>query len=564
MTNVMTSASGIAMLRFIPEPAHSYSVIGYAGGTSFQGDIPQADDRVKLQGSINGRRVSYQLLNDESPSDKYKLFTFNRFNGLFEIDDVKTDGIIMLENAPKVITLFLTDKEHNIISECTVAPKYTMSYELTAADTLTFDDNLSYSFQPIIDSCIVMARLVPENDLLACSLEESLLYTADYSSPIPFPIFIFQGGSAERGRDLLAWLNTVTFRRFNLKETIEKGNDIYTYQPEQVMTFSGWIEQTNKHPQHGGTLIAYHSKRNLVYDTDVDENGRFRIGVDDFAEGEGFYLQAINSKGKAEFVTYHIDDETFPVVVNNRRYRLFRNRYAETETAVGEMSVMDYTVGRDSLRNYIFPDISVKARLREETPPKDTPQFYNTNYIDREEIEAWDFQTVWDILQHMPGVIATKDDNFSNEKEAGKGNGTTYKITSVRGASSMRVGGFSGSDNNLVVLIDGSRYSSEQFEYVLHINASEIESIELLRPWQTNAYVSGAINGALLIKTRNYKERPDLVSKGAIYSPTGLSILQDEYRGKVSTPTQKGTYRLIVDLLAGNCIESFEHRFVVE
>lgn len=560
-----TSTSGITQLLFIPELSQQYCVAGDICGLKFIQELPAPTQAIKLQGSLNGKRISYQLLNGETNRADYLLCTFDRINGLVTVDDVKTSGILILENAPRLVTLFLTDKSHNIISECTVSAKYEMTASLQAADTLRLGEEIKYYLHGAKEGCTVMARIVPENDLLVHHGESDLVYLSDFSSPLPFPIMMFDEGNEQRGRDLQAWLATASFKRFNIKEAIEKGESIYAFQPEQVMHFSGWIEQKNKRPMHGGTLIAYHTKKDFVYDTGIDSNGQFCIAVDDFAEGEGFYLQALNTKGKSDFVNYHLDDETFPAILNHSKWQLPRNRYADTETSFGRFDSSNYTVGRDSIRNYRLPSISIKAKLREEEPPKDTPQFYNTNYVDRETIEKRNFQTLFEILQDMPGVIATYDDNFSNElggqsrAEDGSDPNRSLRLTNTRGASVLHK-----QNNDLPVIIDGDRYGQAEYGYVFTIPATQIESVELLRPWQTNAYISGAVNGAILVKTRDYKERPNLVSKGAMYFPTGLSKLQGTFQGVLSPPNEKGTYRLAVDMIWDKGVESFDHIFVVE
>ncbi|MDO4746205.1 MAG: hypothetical protein Q4B18_06595, partial [Bacillota bacterium] len=62
------------------------------------------------------------------------------------------------------------------------------------------------------------------------------------------------------------------------------------------------------------------------------------------------------------------------------------------------------------------------------------------------------------------------------------------------------------------------------------------------------------------------KKPKPLPSKGAMYSPTGLSPLSHPYK-EIASPALKcskpGNYRLIVDVITDSDIRSYEHAFQV-
>ena len=136
------------------------------------------------------------------------------------------------------------------------------------------------------------------------------------------------------------------------------------------------------------------------------------------------------------------------------------------------------------------------------------------------------------------------------------GIGKIWEITNKRGVSLF-------GDNSLPILMDGVKFTSDDYDFILYTPAFEIESVELLRPWQTLAYTNGAINGAILVKTRAYKDRPPLPSKGAMYTPTGISKLDGTFQPEKWIANQSGLYRLIVDVFTDKEIRSYEHRFEV-
>ena len=576
LVSVKTSDAGMAIVNFIPQSGQKYHLAGDIDGTDYRFPVPETTESVKIQGMLNGKRLNYQILNAETDLNHYHVYTYDRMNGITQLPSVLSQGIILLEEAPKVLSIFLTDSMRNVLSEATVASRYLTENTLQVSDTLFVGDTISYNLAGLSPNDKIMVRLVPENDLLTSHAETELNYLADYTSPLPFPARMYAGNKMERNHNLHAWLSTASFKRFKLQEALEKGTEIYTYMPEEVLTFSGWIEKKTKRPMSNGELVAYHTTNDYVYDVKLDESGRFHIAVDDFLEGETFFLQAVTQKGKPDFANYHVDDETFPGLENNRPFVLPVSRYAATEITIGNMLDLKYTVDKDKVRNYALPNVTVKARLKTE---KDVPtnKFYSTNYADREKIEERSFGSLYDILQDMPGIIIRKDasgddNDVADGKTSTSGIDANWKagrpskenftqswaIYSTRGISVL-----SKKDASLPVIVDNIKYMKDDLNFVLYMPAFEIESVELLRPWQTLAYTSGALHGAILVKTRRYKDRPDLPSKGAMYTPTGLSKQDGTFEQKPLVANQPGVFRLIVDVITDSDIQSYEHFFKV-
>ena len=577
---VQTSASGIAALSFIPRAGGKYHLKTRIDETDYQFPLPELATGVKIQGTLNGKRLNYQVLNAEADLSAYRLYTFDRMNGLSAFAEVKPQGIVQLENAPAVMTLFLTDANHQILSEATVASRYLMEGSLQAPDTVAVGEGIRYELAELPEGSKVMTRVVADNDLLVTHAETELNYQSDYASPLPFPSQMYSQDAAGRNRDVYAWLATATFKRFNLRDALSKCTDIYTYLPEDVLSFTGWIEKKTLRPMANGQLVAYHTENDFVYDVSLDEGGRFRIAVDDFWDGERFFLQAVTPKGKPDFANYHVDDETFPALANYRRFVLPNSRYAESEVIVGNDFDLKYTVGKDKVRNYTLPNVTVKARLKTE---KDVPtnKFYSTNFKDQEEIEERAFGTLYDILRDMPGITIMQVDDTGSDSgsdngviesiiatswgsnrpsKGGDGSGRTagrkWSILTNRGASLL-------GENSIPILVDGVKFTAQDYDFILFMPAFEIESVELLRAWQTLAYVTGAINGAIMVKTRGYREREPLPSKGAMYTPTGLSKLGGTMKEHPWLADKPGAYRLIVDVFSPEGIQSYEHRFEV-
>ena len=518
--------------------------------------MPEATRDIKVQGSLNGKRLSYQILNNSSRGNV--LYTYDRHNGLTRTDIGRESGILMLNEAPEVVTIFLTDADNRILSEYTLSGKQTRHKGMQLPETVKVNEAIRYELPELKEGSRVIARIVAENDLLASSAEGALKYLSDFTSPMPFPRHLYAADVAEFNNDLHAWLSTAKLQRFNLAEALAKDTALYAYAPEQMLTFSGKIEKKSGHPMRDGQLVAYHTINDYVYDASLaGDSARFTLAVDDFKDGEEFFLQAITPKGKPDFASYQLDEEIYPALENKRRFRLPISRYAESEVIVGNDFNLNYTVDQNNERNYTMPNVTVKARLRTEKV-KDTHEFYATNYVSREEIEGRPHRDLFNILEDMPGIIVGKV--WTEEQ------GEVYTLISTRGSNTLPSNDPRKMTNHvaLPILVDGVRVSD--YNIVFTMPSAEIESVQFLRPWQALAYTFGAINGAIIVKTRNYKQKEPLPSKGAMYSPTGLSPLSYPYK-EVTSPAmacnEPGRYRLMVDVITDSGVQSYEQAFSV-
>ena len=560
LSTVQTSASGMAQLRFIPAMNENYYLTGNIDGRDYRFPLPNATNDTKIQGSLKGKRLSYQILNGHEEGSM--LYTYDRLNGLTRTNVERENGILMLNEAPETATLFLTDADNRILSEYTLANKQEREEGIQASNTIKLNETIRYELPSLPEGSRVMTRIVADNDLLTTSGEKALKYLSDYASSLPFPRHLYAADEAEFNNDLHTWLSTARFQRFNLAEALAKDTALYVHDPEQVMTFSGKIEKKSGHPMKDGQLVAYHTTKDFVYDTSLsNDSARFLIAVDDFMEGEEFYLQAITAKGKTDFAEYLVDEETYPALQNNHPFRLPISRYAESEVIVGNDFNLNYSTDKNNERNYTLPNVTVKARLRSEKA-KETHEFYTTNYIDREELEKRPNRNLYEILFDMPGLIVDKQMDYKTGK-------IKLSVMSNRGHSAIPKKMSDGTSVLVTVplIIDGSRISdTDQYLSILEMGTFELESVQYLRPWQASAYTFGAVDGVIVVKTRGYKEQDPSPSKGVTYAPTGLYPLSHPYK-EIALPALKcnkpGNYRLIVDVITDSDIRSYEHAFQV-
>lgn len=555
ITSTQTSRAGLALLRFIPQQDCRYFLTTESGETF---ELPMAaTGGCQIHGDLKGNRISYRIQGTEVP-ESFRLCTYDRRNGVVEYDmGQKSSGIILLNGHPEVVSLFLTDKEGKVMSESTLCAPVSRDRSFPEmSDTLWVGDTLRYVLPPMEGDSRIWARVVSD-DQPAYPMEASLRYEADYKSPLPFPVSVYASSETEARNDLYMWLCSAGFKRFDLKEVLQKRQGMYRYMPEENLVFKGKVMDTNGRPLKGGHLVAYHTGRNFVYDTDVESDGSFAIAVDDFQEGESFYLQGQSAKGKFDYYTYLIDNDTFPSVSAIRRYSsLNRN---DGYLAAQEETGTQWTDTAD-MRNIQLPEVEIKARLRG-APPKSTQKFYEMNYVDRKKMEDYGYRTLYEVFQSMPGIqIRQGTDNEDSPFP-------TYRLHSTRGASTLSSGGSEKMNgSSLVVLLDGFRMDENDMLSIMNMPLSEVESVELLKPWQTIAVVGGAIDGCVCIKTRAVSvPKPEEGTKGIYYTPLGLSgALSPQQPERLPWIADKpGRYNLFLDVVTDTDVRSYVCPFQV-
>ena len=161
---------------------------------------------------------------------------------------------------------------------------------------------------------------------------------------------------------------------------------------------------------------------------------------------------------------------------------------------------------------FSLPEIVVKNRVLKEEE-RHSERFYQNDYKGRGEIQKKNYLSLLQILQDMPGIRVMRE-NATNVDGAGLSiNSTGLQIRPTRGNSTL-------AGAEIPVLLDGSRV---ELNSILHMPVEEIESVEYLKAWQALAYVAGAIDGAISIRTREKDNPASIRSKGCFVTPLGLT-----------------------------------------
>ncbi len=569
VAKAVTSPSGFATFSFIPLEGVTYEIAGSSDSYSRRYPVPAVDiTAVKLLCSLTGRRLAFNIVGGIGPIPAERhIYVYDRFNGLSHLELIGNSGVVEFAVDPSVVTLFLTDGDHNIVAERTVAQpasRTDTSPVLAMSDTVVSAGELQFALQDYLPdtSAIVIKRIVPDNESLAASAVEALCFHSDFDSPLPFPSRIGNGSPADGRSDIQAWLSTARFKRFTIKDVAVNDTAIYSFMPEMALSIEGQAVRKKKFPVKSGTVVAYNTRNYFVYDVPVTEDGRFRIAVDDFDEGTEFFVQYINDKGKAEWLEFKMPDDSYPPVFIDSRLRNTDLKYFRRSG----IAMNDSVDG-----SYLLPDVIVKARAQMEKH-EDSKTFYGFRYKDRDEIERRHYHRLLDVLKDMPVIEVYKGRPFPTEEEEEKmlianknydstvshGPGESRWIIRTRRGTSLLF-----KNPSIPLLLDGTKYEEDMYDMILNMSADELESVEYLAPSEAQRYSTYALNGAVLVKTRGLSRPIDKRSKGMVLRPAGLTDSPDALPEQLFAPSSPGHYRLLVDVIGRKGIHSFQRSFEV-
>lgn len=545
----VTPSSGLQTIRLHPNEGDEFNLSVNSQGEHFLFPLPERQgEGHTLQAVINRNKIYYKVISAKEPIGKERLFVYYAGMGLEEIGltEKQRSGIIsVVREDDGLFVLILADQKGNIISQTTLWKKEmqpTLSLEkkqYTSEELLRLQTDLQ-------DTVYTYCRVVKSNQLASSAIIQSEL-GSELASPVPFPSSYLTASSKETLKEVEAWMRTTRLARFHLPDVIREDFK-YRYQPETIQLFTGKVTYKSDKPLKGGTIVAYNTETDEVNVGVVSEQGHYTIPVSDFLEGNHFFLQAHPPKGRVDFYKYIPDDDTFPLISNHYRQNRIRRKYAETTVGYQDSSDFFYQVDEAGNRDYIMPEITVKARSRQEKHVS-TEKFYKINHIDEEAIDERNYSRLEDIIQDMPGV---------NIVYVEEGNKPVPILKSLRGVSTSH----NGEKTGIPILVDGVRMElQEAFDM---ISPQQIRSVEFLKPWQTNAVTFGAIDGALSITTRGAK-RENAVSKGFFYYPMGLTMGEEYSKSQIRTPSEAGEYELLVDVITmENTVYSYRLPFTVK
>lgn len=288
------------------------------------------------------------------------------------------------------------------------------------------------------------------------------------------------------------------FRTINKEEfeLIMQGNYNLRYYPEQTLSIGGKVmKEFRRKFKKGGKIVTFSHQTGAIYEYDIDNNGNFLFAINDFKDGEIFFLQAYDKKGKSYYYDIDIPEPTFPnATVPDIEWK------NEQSTLPNNVSIK-----LDTIRTHWIPEIKITARLKKDDFY--SPKFYKINYMEREDLLKRNYVTLEQIIEAMPGV------------EIGVDSLGRKAVLSRRGGSIL------GKKPIVKFKIDGAWASSHLLSVVeAELNVQDIASIEYIPAARSFAiHGPNAFYGVILVTTRKGTDKEYIQSKGVRYQPLGLS-----------------------------------------
>ena len=555
LANGQTTPSGFQQMQYIPQHGKRVELHANLEGGIHTFALPIATEGATLQMAGNTRRMSYQVLLSGLSADSLNLYCFHQDIGLKALDiRTQQSGIIDLKGiGAGVLTLFLTDSNPNILAERSCYVHKEEEQPIQPLEKTLYRPGEVFSMPASQEKTLV--RFYPEDYWCSAHAETALNGTSDLTSELRFPIHYYSADEKTRRLELDCWLATTRFERFDLKKVMQEGFH-YQYPYENALTIEGYVTDQYKKRIKEGVLNAFNTESGSAHQGELDEEGNFSIPVTDFAEGDVFFLSCMaGKKQKGGQYKYHFKDEVYPGVVNLLPVGK-EKALGNVEVEIGTDSQSDYGIDKDNL----LPEVRVKARTKADNHVP-TKEFYNTHFVD---VEAKDkYHDFASIIADIPVISLDVTKEIDPKTKQIK---VTYNIFPNRGQSLFGENGNNKEEAGAVILVDCMRITANEAVQFLPF---ELSTVEYLPPKDAMKITSGAIYGALVIKTRGVKKgKKNIPAQGIQYMPMGLAnmdILHTEWeRQSCKVPIQEGKYRVLVDRISDKGeVHSYEYRIEV-
>ena len=531
-----TTSSGFQQVRLALDKNKQYQVLAKVGDEHFEYVFPACEEGSTLQVIHSRNKALVRILHSEGIQKPFHLYSYHDRLGMQKIEYSQDLALINTEKVPSgCLSFFLTDDSCRVLSERTIYVDTDTSRPILPIKKAYFTES-ELDFSSLVqNSMTVYARILPDGNQSIPTAETALRWIASLDSPLPFPMNYYQESEEERHTDLQAWLSTALFSRFDVQKALTEGFK-YSYPYEDILILKGGVTDENGLKIKKGQVNLLNTSNGKAYLCTLDDKGLFETAVDDFQDGDEFFVSALKgNQMKAGFYKYQFEDESYPAVAKKKLLTNTMEKNGKYEVEYHLKDTMHYGINK----NNVLPEIKVKARVKQPNYVP-TKKFYGNNYIDVANNEHR-FPTFSSIIDAIPHVEIECIINYQTKQK------TYHIVTTARGGG------------DLVVLVDGTRSSPNE---VVEYSPAQIESIEFLSAREALKYTFGAINGALLITTRKLSKSGDEVpSKGILYRPMGISNLEQPFvpASKIKLPSSPGRYKLLVDCISSQNVFSYEY-----
>lgn len=550
-----TTPGGWQTNSFTPQKGKVYYLIAQYEGQLYNFVLPESKQSPLIQTIMNKNRLFYKILSADSSVENGKLYLYHSHVGVLDLPFTKGEmGIVDLKGmADGNFTFLLTDNTGKVISQTTRWHETKKHKRDVSQWKSLYNPNerldLSTHFFGNDSTSSLWVRVLPEDKILNIpQAETALLLENDFTSSVPVPVRYATSNEKDRETDWRGWLFSARLVRFDVASLVKDGFN-YRYKPETAMVMSGQIQgNPGNYPLENGTVTIVNQLQGGAWQSELDENGRFTIVVDDFHDKSTFFVQGRDKKGVDGEYNYTFNSDTLPGISNHKKVQLDQELMVEYGMVTDKFSFDG---------NNLMPEVIVKGRIQVEAP-ESTERFYGVRFIGKEALRKRNYQSFEQMLSYFHAFIRTvrKGNPDAGDNKAGhRGPGGSGVFESSNPNPfepliifSRRPSTLDGT-KPLPVYVDGSQWTAEEANQMLDMN--QVDYVELLTPIKAQQIVPGAVDGALIIRTKKW-EKETIISKGIHYTPPlGIANLDLERNKErvYKAPEPPGRYRIFIDII---------------
>ena len=329
----------------------------------------------------------------------------------------------------------------------------------------------------VIDESKLPADEMNEHNILT-----DLLLTTDLKGYVEQPNYYFIDTSKKASESLDILMLTQGYRNFQWKEVFDHNKMPLTYQPEKGLEITGKVTTLKGIPLSNSTVTLIPSGGGPLLTSTSGENGFFHFSNLIFTDTMKFVLNAVNANQKNSTIITYLPRINIPPVDT---YSSF------SPQVVTPRDMQMYVNNNKKNHNEFIEDTLEKATELKNINIKGS---YHTQSL----MGAGNADQVLlgDDLDKVQGTLTTR----LNGRLTGIGfsSGSPYLLApALRGQSSTLV------NSPMLIIVDGSEVNpGGQLFDIDQIDASQVETVEVLKYTGTSIYGVEGANGVLIITTK--------------------------------------------------------------
>lgn len=433
---------------------------------------------------------------------------------------------------PGVLTIWLTDEQQIPIAQRVLwTSDIKDATELEMKSVFRMNEKLSFCLNDTVPGSQTFVRIVPAWDSQSISSYAMLNFTNELSSSLPFPPYYNEEDEKNRRKDLSSWLLTAKQSMIGI-DILKEDSITYPFPIEAGLVVSGTILQDH-HPLQEASVHIYNTANQDATITKTDANGHFDALLKDYADDTKLYMQAYSKKGETGNYLYKLDEYASPPI-----------QQPETYSSYAEETSNSYTLASchtrlDSTKTYNLDEVVIARRAANKKQYEWVKNRNPFEYFDRNFLEKKpNLQTLKDIIIYTNLVSVSSDNNCISWK--------SKRYDHIRPAR-LTQNGDAVVFSSIALVINGLKINYNISDF-LTIPATDIESVELVRPGKPYALYHDAPLGLFDVKMRYLIKKEEISSNGITIQPLGISMPTKKH--EIKLPQAEGKYKVLIDVIS--------------